>query len=259
MQPWLLPLIITVSMILLLVWAPFDVWFYLPRILTVGQYSWRLLGQCSWIGALLFAISFAWLFPPETLTKKHLLLGSFFVIFSTSSWYFIPDVGYTYSDFPSMLHDPIFYSADDMYLVNARALLPRPISTKQKPMAIMKVEKSLQYCRQEKSLTKCSMPKSAQAELIQLPVLYYPKLLSIFLNGKKVSYTGFKYKNYLLASINSIPDTQNNIEIKFEGLAAGNRISGLSWCLWIMLWLYQTKRFFLWLFPRKQELSLCPK
>jgi hypothetical protein len=256
---WMLPLLMTALFILLLIWAPLRIWSYLPHTLTVAQYSWRLLGGFSWVAALLFAIAFAWLFPAGTITLKYLLISFFCVVLATSSWYRVSDLGYTFADFPGMIKNPLTYNIEDVYLPNPRTLtMNKPVSSLKQPL-IIPIKESQQYCHQNKNMTKCSLPISTAAKIIQLPILYYPKLLSILLNGKKVSYQGMLYQDKLLAAITTVPNIENTIEIQFEGLAYANKISGLSWCVWILLWLYQIKRLFPLRSSRKQELTLCVK
>jgi hypothetical protein len=254
---WLSPLIVTAFFILLFIWSPFYIWGLLPAAFTVGQYSWRLLAQLTWVAALLFALSFAWLFPSGTLTKRNMLLGCFCVIFSTSSWYAIKDVGFTYADFPGMIHSPTFAVSDDTYLLNPAMLSRRSFTVKHTSLPIMTMQESKKYCHQDKDITKCVVPNSTSAKSMILPILYYPALLSITLNGKNIPYQGMLYKEKLFAAIATTPNVVNEIEIKFTGLPLANRISCLSWFLWVMLLF--SKLFFVWLYSRKQELALCAK
>jgi hypothetical protein len=271
---WLLPLIITSILIVSFVWSPFKVWPLMPRIFTVGQYSWRLMSQVAWVGALLFAISGTWLFPPETLTKKNMLLGCLCVIFSTATWYIVPDLGFTYPDFSHMIHVPSFAVSDETYLLDPGAVTRHSFDKNDNPLPVMALAESKKFCHQDKDITKCSIPASAYTKMIELPILYYPKLLSVTVNGKKVSYQGMIFEDKLLTrptikgvtheyklltAITSTPSIVNDIDIKFVGLPFANRISSLGWYLWIILFLYQATVYCVSRFSRKQELTLCVK
>jgi hypothetical protein len=257
---WLTPLIITAFLILLFIWSPFKISQYLPQEFLVGQYSWRLFGQFTWVATLLFAIGCSWLFPAVTLTKKNLFLGCFCIIFSTGSWYLIPDIDFSYADLPTLIHAPYFDVADEIYLTNPATLGKyKPLDIR-KLLHVMPVEETKKFCHQDKIITKCGVPVSSDVKWIELPIFYYPQLLSISLNGKNVPYQGMIFKKRtLLASISSAPNTINNVEIKFVGLTYANRISRLSWGLWIILLLYAAKRVFVWPLSGKQEFRVCSK
>ncbi len=257
---WFLPLFLTALIILIFIWEPVNFWSHVPNALTVGQYSWRLLAEFSWVASLLFAISLAYLFPSGTLSKKTLLITFFCVVLATSSWYRVPDLSYTYADFTGMINDPVGESGSDAYMPNPVKLLSFSANSLVKPPEIITLKQSQQFCHQDKDITKCALPSFTATKVIQLPIIYYPKLLSITVNGKKVPYHGLLYQGKrILVAIETVPNIVNNVEIQFKGLVYANKISTMCWCLWLMLWLYQTRRYFVSLFSKKQELTLCAK
>jgi hypothetical protein len=69
----------------ILTWSPINFWRWLPSTFMLGQYSWRLMSQLSWLGALLFAWSVCWLFHSK-LDKRHVILGILLLLMATSSW-----------------------------------------------------------------------------------------------------------------------------------------------------------------------------
>ncbi len=71
--------------------------------------------------------------------------------------------------------------------------------------------------------------------LLELPILYYPKLLNIVLNGKTVPYQSVLYLDHLITSVAPVSGEMNTITIQFRGLVWANRISLFSWCLWGIL------------------------
>jgi hypothetical protein len=70
----------------LLVWSPVNVWRVLPQPFLMAQYCWRLMGQVSWMGALLFAWAVNWLFKNK-LDFKAVLLGILLIIISVNPWF----------------------------------------------------------------------------------------------------------------------------------------------------------------------------
>jgi hypothetical protein len=185
-----------------------------------------------WIAALLFAISFAWLFPQEILNKKNMLIGLLIILFSTSSWYGVSEVNFNFINFSEIIQHPDFPVAADPYLVNPDAIQKHSYHV----LPAMNIQDSIKYCHQEKAITKCHFPVARKAVLIELPILYYPKLLRITLNRKKVQYQGIPYENTLLAAIVSIPNKASDIEVTFPGWPTANAISWFGWGVWLLLW-----------------------
>jgi len=93
------------------------------------------------------------------------------------------------------------------------------------------------FCQQQKTMTICKIHVPKATELLELPILYYPKLLRITLNGKTVAYKGIVYQDNLIAGITPEPGKTNVITIQFTGLMWANYISWLSWGLWLILFI----------------------
>ncbi len=100
------------------------------------------------------------------------------------------------------------------------------------------VKKVQPFCHQDKITTQCKLDVPLETQLLELPILYYPKLLQIKLNGKIIPYQGIVYQNNLIVGIKPIAGQHNTISIQFTGLMWANSISWLSWILWIVLLIY---------------------
>ncbi len=83
---WLPSLLILFLFTFCMAWSPINFWRWLPSVFLVGQYSWRLLSQVSWLGALLSAWAFCWLFK-KNVDARHLVIGTLIILVSTSAWY----------------------------------------------------------------------------------------------------------------------------------------------------------------------------
>jgi hypothetical protein len=83
---WLPFLLILFFLAFFMAWSPINFWQWLPSYLLVGQYSWRLLSQVTWIGALLSAWAFCWLFK-KNLDSRHMIIGTLIILVSTNTWY----------------------------------------------------------------------------------------------------------------------------------------------------------------------------
>lgn len=66
--------------------------------------------------------------------------------------------------------------------------------------------------------------------MVQLPVLYYPHLLEVRLDGKKVEYTGLHHWSYTMTGL-QVPPGSHEISIDFVGLGWANLVSLVVWIL----------------------------
>ena len=112
---------------------------------------------------------------------------------------------------------------------------------------IYPVEKSKSLCAQNKSITECHV-NFTQKTGIQLPIFYYPQLLTVALDDNNIQYQGTFYKNpffnkknenfdpehdinpYIVATIIA-PPGKHTIIIKNNGIAWANKVSLIGWFL----------------------------
>ena len=104
-----------------------------------------------------------------------------------------------------------------------------------KPKETLNVKQVRSLCKQQNTTTVCNIDVPTTTKLIELPILYYPKLLDIRLNGKSVPYQSVLYQDYLIAGITPLAGKTNQIVIRFEGLRWANIISQISFGVWILL------------------------
>ncbi len=87
----------------------------------------------------------------------------------------------------------------------------------------MTVEDMRRQCKVKGSKVDCTVNRQSPSEA-QLPVLYYPSLLQIRLNGKSVPYRPSAQGALALAMV-SLPAGQNHIVASFAGSSVGNLLS----------------------------------
>ena len=72
-----------------MVWSPFDFWQFLPRSLWVTQFTYRILTQVMWTGALLSAYALVLLFRAR-LDGRHLVVGLLLIIVTIATSPYLP-------------------------------------------------------------------------------------------------------------------------------------------------------------------------
>jgi len=98
----------------------------------------------------------------------------------------------------------------------------------------LSVKKVQSLCLQKNSFTQCNINVNKKIKLIELPILYYPQMLNITVNDRPTQYESILFKGYLIAGIKP-QEGMNNIKIKFIGLNWANKMSMLSWSLWVII------------------------
>lgn len=116
-KEWMLPLLGVFLIAFILVWSPFNFWIWLPDSLRIGQYSWRILSQVMWIGALLFACAMSWLFK-DGLDIRHVIIGSFLIIVASSSWLTMLDK--PLYPVANIIKNPHLIFGEGSYLINTQ-------------------------------------------------------------------------------------------------------------------------------------------
>ncbi len=352
---WLLPLVVMFCLAFFFIWAPLDIWRWMPNYLHAIQYSWRLLSQVMWIGSLLFAWALCWMFH-EKLRLKNMLLVLLFVFLvtglqlpllkgvlnptsienrinpltniktpwfatgyfvdgrrhpamlnimdSVSLYYFMPKLKMKSAldalKIPQMIPTSLVRSAYAPYLLisgdfqdttvgekqlvasingipigrvdlkpgtvkwklplnphqaifqkNPWVYLQFTLSFKeaqkksaltpafsindlvldglQNPTKILSVSVVEPLCHPEHDQGVCQITVPATVRFIELPILYFPDLLTITRNGKPVRYWSVLYRNQLIAGIAAEPGKVNTIRYQFTGLMWANFLSQAAW------------------------------
>jgi hypothetical protein len=110
------------------------------------------------------------------------------------------------------------------------------------PQKVIDVHQTENFCQQNKAVTECQIPAAATQKDIELPILYYPDLMRVTLNGKRVAYHSVLYDDMLITAVRSVPGTVNKIKIYFNGLTWANNLSMAAWILWILLFVANMRK-----------------
>lgn len=219
----------------IMVWSPFNFWEKLPTFLSMFQYSWRLLSQVTWIGALLFAWSI--LFFKQAFTPRITFLLLIILVISTASW--LPVIKRPALDAQSFLKNPKLISRVDSYVLDPKKYTHfRNFSS-----SMLSVKEK--NCHQQEINTICKIRTPTHIQSLVLPILYYPNMQKVILNGKEVPYQSVLYQKYLFISITPQIEKTNEVIVQFTGLPWANNTSRIGWCVWGVIFVLVSVRFLL--------------
>jgi len=108
-------------------------------------------------------------------------------------------------------------------MVNASELKIRS----QKPSNFILLDRMRSHCFQKGETLECNVNLPAEGS-VQLPMLYYPDLLDITVNGAVVPYDLSTRHNYVLATVKVAPG-QSQIRAAWRGSGTGNMVSAAGW------------------------------
>ncbi|MGP0129512.1 MAG: 6-pyruvoyl-tetrahydropterin synthase-related protein [cyanobacterium endosymbiont of Rhopalodia musculus] len=83
-------------------------------------------------------------------------------------------------------------------------------------------------CFQKGISTLCEITLNQDAQIVQLPVLYYPQMLKVWVDDQLMQYFPVNHRDHNLVGLNLKPGT-HKIRVTFHGLAWTNWISSLAW------------------------------
>ena len=93
------------------------------------------------------------------------------------------------------------------------------------------------FCSKQVDQLHCQLRIRAAQESVQLPLLYYPHLLKITVNGQEWPYAPIQYGSYVLTRI-VLPVGPQEVKAQFVGLSVANWISRISFILFIFVVLF---------------------
>lgn len=224
-------------------WSGINFWVSLPKFFSFGRAGFRFLTQIMWIGTILFGFSLVFIFGKQI--KFKYIFSIIFLIFSiNTAWLLKPQLGEKVSEIKNA--PEVFYGSHDYML------LAKHFQSEQKKFDVA-YNQAQRFCLQNNSVTECRV-NLTKSKMVQLPVFYYPKMLSISLDGKQINYEPSNYEvtsdvfkqidynddrdwmPYTLATVLVGPG-EHTIKVKFTGNRWANRVSFVAWALCIPLFL----------------------
>ncbi len=93
---------------------------------------------------------------------------------------------------------------------------------------IIPLDVTKDQCQLQGIKTLCQVSVTEQAQVVQLPIMYYPRMQRVKIDGRLVKYFPVNYHDYNLVGLRLKPGNYN-IEVVFTGLVWANLISFLAW------------------------------
>ncbi len=197
-------------------WSPFDFWQHLPKIMHVVQYSYRIMTQCMWIGALLSAFAIALVFK-SNLGVRHVALGFLLIGFATSSYLFVPKKSPLTS--VGIARSPSLGYGSGVYLYISQpedAIVGNPTMLRM-------LEIQPLFSRVHGAITGTVVVPPA-TDYVQVPALYYPGMLCAMIDGVEVPYINLPSGGRALVGL-KVPPGSHKIEVSFVGYRWANWLS----------------------------------
>lgn len=219
----------------LLAWAPFNVYEYLPTLLDVAQFSYRLLTQTTWIGIIIVSVF---------LSTVHLMEKpntSFYVVFiaitflAASPWVQTQqDSGAIISDIvanPDSGYGKTGYCPQSSLIfrgMDQSGVREKTLSFTDKKHALHAKADTLPFlgapCFRSQGSTVCNLTAKSGDKLTPIPAMYYPKGLNITVDGETVSYEPALSAKYVIAAV-KMPKGPHKVVITYTGYPWANKIS----------------------------------
>jgi hypothetical protein len=97
-----------------------------------------------------------------------------------------------------------------------------------RPKDTMPVQELPPYCVRLGTTLTCHLNVANRATNVQLPMLFYPKLLDVRVDGQPAPYFPVPHHGYLLATVRLEPGA-HDLTARFGGLGWANLVSGVAW------------------------------
>ncbi len=206
---------------LFMTWSPINFWQYLPKLLSISQYSYRLLAEEMWISALLLGFALSFILEKRNSDWLIIPLGIWLIGLSSASWLTCAPQN-TINVHTIMQHPFLGYhhTKEINYLVSTHANIKQSIVSPEVPVNDSKI-----LCKRNHARIYCRLPSSFTGGLTQFPVFYYPHLLTVLADNQETSYVPTRFnKKSLLVGLYLSPG-EHTIVFEFTGISWANTLS----------------------------------
>lgn len=110
---------------------------------------------------------------------------------------------------------------------------------------VMPVHDVQKYCAVAGAVTRCQIYVDANANVVQLPVIYFPDMIDLEVDGRKHDYfPTFQWPYFWLTSVR-LPPGPHTITAQFVGMRWANWVSGVAWIAGLLamgVWIFKRGR-----------------
>ena len=209
-----------------LVWSPVDFWPYVPKVFHFLQFTYRLLMFTTLWGAVLVGYALKHLLP-EGFRLPHFCLGMGLLGVFAGPYLPSPRTA-TQVTLAGEVSSPNMGrgGAATAYRLGVADLLNtyRPLTAPETGNAVIDLSRSRRQTHVGR-VTTC-WHRSPLPCVIQLPVLYYPRMIQVKADGKRIGYGSLD--GYLAVRV---PEGDHRIDVRFVGIEWANRVSALAWAV----------------------------
>lgn len=92
------------------------------------------------------------------------------------------------------------------------------------------LEQTRNSCTQRKAVRVCRINLKADFPFVQLPILYYPDMIHLTMDGRRIVYFPLPYRDKALVGVQMGPGN-HEIRCQFIGLSWANWASGVAWII----------------------------
>ena len=218
------PLLLAFALALFITWSPVDFWRYVPRLFYNLQIPYRILMFVVLWGSLLAGLSLAALWRRRV---GGMPPGAAWVCIAAAAVAAMPFQGWGLDRLSSrtvrMLDNaPIFGAADGVYVTPPQRA-PEYRLDVPAGVPLVRLEQSALHVRRG-GVVQAELPEAGR-RIVQLPVLFYPRILQVLDNGRPAE--RFGHVDGLLAL--DLPPGTHTVSAAIVGTRWANWVSGLSW------------------------------
>ncbi len=195
------------------VWSPVHFWAWLPKQMFVVQFSYRLLTFTIVFGTMLAAY-FLDIYQ-QRYGRTTILVWIVGILALTQS-YLPPDAA-NHRTVAQLVTAPAAWVAEDAYEFSGDAPAPPP------GLPLVRLDDARRSCAFDGAVLKCTFNLDAPA-IVQLPMLYYPTVLSVTVDREPVAYAAAPHNSKPLVAV-PLEAGRHRVFATFRGAPLANALS----------------------------------
>ena len=229
-RPVIAPLLIVFALAFVVTWTPIDFWDVLPSFFYVAQFTYRILTQVIWPGALICAYGIALLFN-DIPAARQILLGMLLIGVMCSSY--LPRLNSSPISIQAKIAAPAL-GTGGAYLYRQDALeagIPKgyqsPVNNSGHETLLLPLAVTQAAFRRQGYIISGEISVPKDDSQVAIPVLFYPGYLDVRVDGARTTYFAIK-DTYLMVGL-QLNHGIHKVTVSFVGLSWANWVSLFAW------------------------------